>query len=306
MWNKTLNMELFESDYEIMRNRKGWKECPDHSFAKMMTRFYPVIYVALLEVHLYSNIENINQFEQVAFDNTVYHERHDKCCVSRGGVRNFGRPLVSDHLVHHQGACVGSIALLSALSKPQYSVHPGNTFKLLLVNAGYRCRMDGCLRHVSLLLDWQIEERKHCCLGYLRLSSGELSRACRHKYQMCCHITPLVDENGSDCISLHSREFKALPLSQIKLHPCFTDISEDYHYNMWWDGMRDGEKMEASVIGREDWEPLVFIKGRDGDYERLLGFILVDKPDGLKQIASDHQKKTLSANGPDLAWTQST
>jgi hypothetical protein len=97
------------------------------------------------------------------------------------------------------------------------------------------------------------------------------------------------------CISLRSIEFKALPPCKIKLHP-----SEDYHYNMSWDGMRYGEKMEASVIGREDLEPLVFIKGRNGDYERLLGFILVDKPDGLKQIAiaSDYMNTLSQQTAP--------
>jgi hypothetical protein len=176
-WNMILDMELFDSDYEmIMRNRQGWKECPDHSFAKIMTRFFPVISVALLQVHLHSNVEINKHYEDFAFYNKVHYELYGKCHVSKE-LRSISKApsAISRQLLHHQGACVGSIALLSALYQAQsssYSRSPENTRStlsievLLLAKAGYLCRMDGCLRHVTFELDWQLEERKSC-LGYL-------------------------------------------------------------------------------------------------------------------------------------------
>jgi hypothetical protein len=124
-WNKALGMELFESDYEmIWRNHLGWKECPDHSFAKIMTRFFPAISVALSQVHLRSNIETRKQFENFAFYDKIRQEQHGGCHVPRA-VRNFSSMpsyTLSHQLLHHQGACVGSIALLSALYT-KHSLH---------------------------------------------------------------------------------------------------------------------------------------------------------------------------------------
>lgn len=159
-WNSHIGMEFFESDYEIMRNPEGWKKCPDHSFAKIMTRLFPVISVALLREHQpsYTVKRKSNQFEKVTFENQVHHERCGECHMPKG-VRNL-----SGHLMHHQGACVGSVAL---------------------------------------------------------------------------------------------------PPSKIKLHEGstdFADISEDHHYNMWWDKVEDGQKMEIPNIGREHLEPFVFIR----------------------------------------------
>jgi hypothetical protein len=134
-WNMILDMELFDSDYEmIMRNRQGWKECPDHSFAKIMTRFFPVISVALLQVHLHSNVEIDKHYEDFAFYNKVHHELHGKCHVSKG-VRSFSKApyALSFQLLRHQGACVGLIALLSALYQAQsssYSLSPEITLQL--------------------------------------------------------------------------------------------------------------------------------------------------------------------------------
>jgi hypothetical protein len=62
--------------------------------------------------------------------------------------------------------------------------------------------------------------------------------------------------------------------------------------------MQDGQKMEVPVIGMEDLEPFVFIKGQDGDYERLLRFLLVDKLDRLKEITSEHMTEIAEGQAP--------
>jgi hypothetical protein len=46
-WNKTLQMKVFASDYKILGDRENWSECPDHSFAKIITRLYPAIFIPL-------------------------------------------------------------------------------------------------------------------------------------------------------------------------------------------------------------------------------------------------------------------
>ena len=44
------------------------------------------------------------------------------------------------------------------------------------------------------------------------------------------------------------------------------------------------------MIGEEDFEPIVSIKGRDGDHERLLGFLLVDNRPRIRGRAAANNK----------------
>jgi hypothetical protein len=71
--NKTLKMLTFESDYRMLRNRSLWKPRLDHAFAKLVTRLFPAIFIAI-----YPEIRR--EYKEVSSDN-VYHKKHGACLL---------------------------------------------------------------------------------------------------------------------------------------------------------------------------------------------------------------------------------